>query len=277
MKEMVKNILKKIMPYRLKSGIKKYILQRKIKKNYFQARNWVDFYSEEQTDFFASDTSSCDGSNPLRRYFDAHTEGKGIHKWLHYFEIYHRYFNRFIGKEVHVVEVGVAGGGSLDMWKSYFGGGCKVYGVDIHKECKKFEDDATKIFVGDQGNRDFWKAFKAKVPAVDVFIDDGSHKPEDQIVTIEEMLPHIKPGGVYLCEDIHGVYNPFTAYICGFIDKLNGMKFRLPGHYFEVVPSAMQKYVYAIHSYPFVTVIEKAGIPLNTISTQIKGTQGPPY
>ena len=123
MKKMFKEALKKIMPCRLKAVIKNYILQRKNLKYYARARNWVDFYSDEQTDFFVSDTSSCDGLNPLRGQVDAHAEGKRIHKWLHYLEIYHRYFNKFMGKEVHVVEVGVFGGGSLDMWKSYFGGG----------------------------------------------------------------------------------------------------------------------------------------------------------
>ncbi len=32
--------------------------------------------------------------NPLEKYFRANT-GRLIHKWVHYFDIYHRHFERF--------------------------------------------------------------------------------------------------------------------------------------------------------------------------------------
>jgi hypothetical protein len=52
----------------------------------------------------------------LERFF-TENQGRHIHKWKHYFEIYERHFSRFRGAEVHVVEFGVAQGGSLQMWK----------------------------------------------------------------------------------------------------------------------------------------------------------------
>src|SRR4051794_15999110 len=57
----------------------------------------------------------------IEEYWDAHTDGPGIWKFRHYFEIYHRHFSKFIGTEVHVAEIGVYSGGSLNMWKEYFG------------------------------------------------------------------------------------------------------------------------------------------------------------
>src|SRR5205823_12359912 len=53
--------------------------------------------------------------NPILSYFNAHTEGPGIFKWMHYFDIYQRHFSKFVGREVHVLEVGVYSGGSLSM------------------------------------------------------------------------------------------------------------------------------------------------------------------
>src|SRR5258707_3789329 len=44
-------------------------------------------------------------SNPLLAYFNAHKEGAGIWKWMHYFDIYQRHFHKFAGREVHVLEV----------------------------------------------------------------------------------------------------------------------------------------------------------------------------
>ena len=34
--------------------------------------------------------------NPLEQYFRAN-QGRLIHKWMHYFDIYHRHFERFRG------------------------------------------------------------------------------------------------------------------------------------------------------------------------------------
>src|SRR5215470_2208525 len=76
-----------------------------------------------------------DGSNPLEEYFDAVTEGPGVWKWRHYFPIYHRHLSKFVGRAVHVVEIGVYSGGSLAMWRSYFGDDCRIYGVDIDPAC----------------------------------------------------------------------------------------------------------------------------------------------
>jgi hypothetical protein len=58
-----------------------------------------------------------------------------------------------------------------------------------------------KIFIGDEEDRKFWRRFKAEVPAVDIVIDDGGHQTQQQVVTLEELLPHLRPGGVYICED----------------------------------------------------------------------------
>ena len=54
--------------------------------------------------------------NNLEVYFTENI-GSLTYKWKHYFEIYVRYFSRFRGTDVHVVEFGVSHGGSLQMWK----------------------------------------------------------------------------------------------------------------------------------------------------------------
>lgn len=44
--------------------------------------------------------------NELQKYFESN-KGRLIDKWLHYFEIYDRYFNRFKNTNVNVLEIGV--------------------------------------------------------------------------------------------------------------------------------------------------------------------------
>ena len=157
--------------------------------------------------------------NPLRKYFYAHGEGRGITKWDHYFDIYNRHLKKFIGHEVRVLEIGVHSGGSLEMWKNYFGPQAHIYGLDIEESCKKYSDPRNNIevFIGSQGDKAFWKSFKEKIPVVDVIIDDGSHNADDQIITLEEMLPHLRPGGVYVCEGNKRIMKGITWYFTGLV------------------------------------------------------------
>jgi hypothetical protein len=169
----------------------------------------------------------------------------------------------------------VYSGGSLEMWRDYFGFRCRVYGVDIEEACKCYENEFTEIFVGDQEDRGFWKGFKQRVPYIDVLIDDGGHRPEQQIVTMEEMLPHLRPGGVYLCEDVHGIHNRFPSYVYGLVKNLNTMQV-------DSLDSGMhatefQAWIHSVHFYPYVVVIEKAERPVQKFIAPKRGTEWQPF
>ncbi len=214
--------------------------------------------------------------NPLLSYFNAHKEGPGIYKWLHYFDIYHRHFSKFVGHEVHVLEVGIYSGGSLRMWREYFGKGCRVYGVDLNKACMAYKDEGIEVFIGDQADRSFWTRVKHAVPTIDILIDDGGHLPEQQRITLEEMLPYIAPGGVYVCEDIHGLLNTFAAYVQGLASALNSessceMPEGISG--LACATSNFQAAISSIHLYPFVAVIEKREQSLGRLIALKHGTQ----
>jgi hypothetical protein len=160
------------------------------------------------------DVDSADGG-PLVSYVEAHTEGPGIWKWKHYFEIYERHLDRFRGKPVGVLEIGVLGGGTLRMWRGYLGPDVHVYGIDIDPACKSLERDGVEIAIGDQADRSFWRSFLESSPTIDIVIDDGGHEPHQQAVTLECLLPHMRPGGVYICEDIFGGFQPFGSFLDG--------------------------------------------------------------
>jgi Methyltransferase domain len=217
-----------------------------------------------------------DSANPLKSYFDAHKEGRGIWKWIHYFDIYHRHFSRFIGRDVHVVEVGIYSGGSLAMWRHYFGAKCHVYGIDITDACKSYEDGSTRVFIGDQADRAFWRRFKDSVPHVDILIDDGGHRPEQRIVTLEEMLPHLRPGGVYLCEDIRGDLNRYTTYVHGLATQLNSWV-RKSTEKGVIACTPFQSAIQSIHLYPFVSVIERNHRPIAKFISEKHGTEWQPF
>ena len=127
-------------------------------------------------------------------------------KLENYFDAYHENFNGFRNKEITFVEIGIFQGGSLEIWKKYFGNKARIIGIDINPECKKFEDDQIEIFIGDQSDPNFWKNFFQKVGDVDVILDDGSHTNYGQITTTIECIKNIKDGGILFIEDVHTSY-----------------------------------------------------------------------
>lgn len=155
--------------------------------------------------------------NKLREYFENNND-RLIHKWDHYFDIYERHFERFVDTDVNVMEIGVFHGGSLQMWKDYFGKGANIYGLDINPTCKSFEEDRVQVLIGDQGDREFWKSIKPTLPTFDIIIDDGGHSMDQQIITFEEMFPLLSENGVFLIEDLHTSY---MSYYAGGYEKAN--------------------------------------------------------
>lgn len=211
----------------------------------------------------------------LEAYFDGHVRGPGIWKWRHYFPVYERHLAKFVGHRPRVVEIGIFSGGSLGMWHAYFGPGTKVFGVDIEPACKAYEDDDTRIFIGDQSDRRFWTEFVAAVPEFDVVIDDGGHAAGQLIPTFELLLPHLAPGGVYVFEDVQGRAHAFHDYAFGLSRNLHGIG---PGDADSgITPSAFQQTVDSIHSYPYVWVVERRDTQLETLINPKHGTQWQPF
>lgn len=214
-------------------------------------------------------------SGELESYFDAHLEGPGIWKWRHYFPIYERHLRRFVGTDIHVVEIGVFSGGSLGMWHSYFGERAQIHGVDIDERCRSYEGPGRSVHIGDQADPVFWQKFLEEVPIIDVVLDDGGHQARQQIATLESLLPHIRPGGVYLCEDIHSKHHGFHSYLAGLARNLHAMgaDVALDGSF---AATGFQQRIESIHSYPFVAVIEMRGAAVSHLVAPKHGTQWQP-
>jgi hypothetical protein len=201
--------------------------------------------------------------NELRTYFEAN-EDKMILKWMHYFDVYDRYFSKFRGTDVHIVEIGIYQGGSLQMWKDYFGPEARIFGVDVNPDCKNLEEDRVDIFIGDQADRQFLKTLAAEIPRIDILLDDGGHTMVQQINTFEELFPFISEEGVYLCEDLHTSYwkkfggghqrkGTFIEYAKNFIDDINAWHSK--ESHFQV--NDITRSAYGVHFYDSIVVVEK--------------------
>jgi len=147
-----------------------------------------------------------------------------------YFQVYEEIFNKFLGKNITFVEIGVLHGGSLFMWREYFGKQARIIGVDLHPKAKELEKYGFEIYIGSQSDIQFWKNFYTKVGKIDILLDDGGHGNVQQIVTLNEAINNINDDGVILMEDIHTSYlkkfgNPskysFINYSKYLIDVIN--------------------------------------------------------
>ena len=127
-------------------------------------------------------------------------------KWSNYFVIYENLFKKFVNKRIIFVEIGVGNGGSLFMWKKFFGNKARIIGIELNPDAKKLEKFGFEIFIGDQSDPLFWKKFYNKVGKIDVLLDDGGHKNIQQITTFMESYNNIKQNGIIVVEDTHTSY-----------------------------------------------------------------------
>ena len=197
-------------------------------------------------------------------YFNNNEKGNVIHKWIHYFDIYEKHFSPFLGKKIKILEIGVWQGGSLKMWKEYFGKDAQIIGVDRDPQCKKFEEEQIRIYAGDQADVQFLQTLIKSEAPFDIIIDDGGHNMHQQITSFKELYRSLNNGGIYLCEDTHTSYmrdysggykksDTFIEYTKTLIDRLMGFWIDLP----EFKNDEFTRNTNAIHIYDSIVIFEK--------------------
>lgn len=128
-----------------------------------------------------------------------------MNKWSKYFSLYDRHFAKFVDKQVNVWEIGVCGGGSLQMWKKFFGPRATIVGIDIEPKFY-FEEDQIHVHIGSQSDTEFLSSLVEKYGPPDVLIDDGSHMQIDLHATFKFLYPLMNKKSVYFIEDTHTSY-----------------------------------------------------------------------
>lgn len=96
---------------------------------------------------------------------------------------------------------GYVTGASLRMWRDFFPF-VQVYGADIDEKML-FEADRIETFQCDQSEKeDLERLIKNTGTDIDLFIDDGSHKPQDQVFTCLTVMPMLRQDAIYVIEDV---------------------------------------------------------------------------
>jgi predicted O-methyltransferase YrrM len=124
------------------------------------------------------------------------------HYWHRYTETYRHAFAR-LGDVRRVVEFGVLRGASI-RWLAECFPGAEIIGADIQEAQPDWPAERRIRYRRvDQADRAAVKAMLDGIAGgIDLIIDDGSHIPSHQATCLAEGMARVRPGGLYIVEDI---------------------------------------------------------------------------
>lgn len=129
-----------------------------------------------------------------------------VDKWHHYIPLYDRYFSPFRNRPVRFLEIGVSQGGSLSMWRKYFGEDAVLFGIDVNPKCAAFNGHSAQVRIGSQDDAEFLARVVSEMGGVDIVLDDGSHQMDHIRSSLASLFPALSMGGIYVIEDLHTAY-----------------------------------------------------------------------
>jgi hypothetical protein len=193
----------------------------------------------------------------MSRLFYSH-QGRVINKWIHYLELYDRYFSRFRDTSVKMLEIGVFEGGSLELWRKYLGKNATIFGIDIDPECACKVDNPNEVRIGSQDNPEFLRSVVQEMGGIDLVLDDGSHRGYHVITSFRTLFPLLSDGGLYVIEDLHDDYSEWPGtrrnQSLGLIKRLvDDMHTRFHG-----LPPQESPAIGGLHLFDSIAFIEKA-------------------
>jgi Methyltransferase domain len=93
------------------------------------------------------------------------------------------------------------------MWREYLSD-ATIVGIDINPKAAQYGDPERHVHVriGDQTDTKFLGGVLDEFGPFDTVLDDGGHTPKQMIGSFQYLFPRLKPGGVYIVEDVCANY-----------------------------------------------------------------------
>ena len=136
------------------------------------------------------------------------------HAYDRYYDVYFKDFRE--KQDLTILEIGAQTGSSIQLWAEYFTHATAIHAVayglvngqdPLKMVCDQYPPGCSKvvIFNGDQSDPVFLQTIYSKYK-YDIIIDDGSHHPAHQIISLKHLFQALNPGGLYVIEDIESSY-----------------------------------------------------------------------
>ena len=120
---------------------------------------------------------------------------------------------------------------------------------------------------GDQGDEQFLDSMARELGPFDIIIDDGSHMSHHVLASFNALFPHVRPGGIYVIEDLGTSYwpswggnpDPSAQYkaIAMLKDLLDGLHHREQIRGSDDQPTMTELSITGVHVYHNLALIEK--------------------
>lgn len=150
---------------------------------------------------------------------------------------YFRLLGEWRDRPLRMLEIGVGGygdedrgGESLEVWRDFFPQ-AQITGIDIQRKTMDL-GPRVRILQGSQVDADFLDQVNRDRGPFDIILDDGSHRNEHVVETFGLLFSQLRPGGIYLVEDVQTTFMPrfggsltldapnSVGLFAGFLDKL---------------------------------------------------------
>ncbi|ACA17530.1 O-methyltransferase [Methylobacterium sp. 4-46] len=126
-------------------------------------------------------------------------KASNVHDYLNFYE---KRLAHLREESFTLFEIGVYQGASVRMWEEFFPN-ATIVGLDINPATQAAEAGRIKMRIGDQSSVKFLFSVINEFGPPRIVIDDGSHRWDHQIQTLNILLPFVPAGGRYIVEDIH--------------------------------------------------------------------------
>ncbi|PWL24149.1 MAG: hypothetical protein DCO96_15275 [Fluviicola sp. XM-24bin1] len=137
-----------------------------------------------------------------------------------FLEVYEPLFEPMRDDSIRFFEIGILTGLSHLMWVNYFQN-AEVFGIDIKDYSAAAAGSGIQTFVADQSNRqDLYAFMRASGANFDVILDDGGHAMDHQQISLGCMFQAVKPGGMFIIEDVHTSLPEFYPDSSFHVDRL---------------------------------------------------------
>ncbi|MCV6969561.1 class I SAM-dependent methyltransferase [Mycobacterium bohemicum] len=178
---------------------------------------------------------ASDVSGPSGELGSIFADTPNIHKLLHYLPVYESALRERRSEPIRMLEIGVARGGSLQMWRRYLHPESTIVGIDIDATTQEFDNPLNRVHVrlGSQTDIAFLQQVIDEFGPFDVILDDGSHMNSHIITTFRYLFPRgLASGGVYIAEDLCANYwTPYRDSWISFADFTKWLIDAMHAHY----------------------------------------------
>ena len=119
-----------------------------------------------------------------------------------YSHTYEKYFLPLKNSKLNILEIGSFYGNAAAALYFYFKNS-DIYSADVYPDLFRYTSKRTKNFYIDSSSEEsITNVLLKKEDMFDIIIEDASHVLKDQIISLFMLFKKLKPGGLFICEEL---------------------------------------------------------------------------